>query len=113
MNVQQYHVRFAHYRDADNLPPNVLEHSPANHPINGVTVCSILPHTEKPTKDAEPLVIGMAFCSEGDTFEKETGRKIALKRALEQSDLDKETRGNFWEEYRTSTLTPRWDVARN
>lgn len=41
----------------------------------------------------------MAACSKLDAFCAETGRKIALTRALKQAGLDKVDRGNVWTRY--------------
>ena len=40
-----------------------------------------------------------SFCHILDTFIKEKGRKIALKRALSTTNLSKAERTQFWKEY--------------
>jgi hypothetical protein len=42
---------------------------------------------------------GRAYCCEQDRFEKETGRKIALTRALKMGEFTRETRRLFWDAY--------------
>lgn len=41
----------------------------------------------------------IAVCHPNDNFNKNTGRKIALKRALEQRGFDREDRTKFWQAY--------------
>lgn len=48
----------------------------------------------------EPLSIGESRLKEGDTYCKETGRKISLTRALSGLNLDKAQRAEIWEQYR-------------
>ena len=42
---------------------------------------------------------GLAACSAHDTFNKETGRKLALARALKQLTLSKKVREAIWQRY--------------
>ena len=58
----------------------------------GRTICDI---TEKGTKKV--LFSGISLCSSRDNFCKETGRKIALTRAI--SRLPREVRQLIWAEY--------------
>jgi hypothetical protein len=51
---------------------------------------------------------GAATCSRKIEFVKDTGRKIALKKALSDSFLNKQERYDIWESYRTMTAMPRW-----
>ena len=44
-----------------------------------------------------------AFLAKGDIFCKDRGRKIALRRALNQLGLSKEVRTLFWNEYHLMT----------
>jgi hypothetical protein len=44
---------------------------------------------------------GRAHQHKIDTFSKETGRKLSLKRALEQSGFTRVERGQVWENYLT------------
>lgn len=41
-------------------------------------------------------------------FSKDTGRKVSLKRALEDGPFTKEERAAVWEDYRLSRPVPRW-----
>ena len=43
--------------------------------------------------------IGRAFCVAEDQFRKELGRRIALTRALSDTDLDKSARRSIWDAY--------------
>ena len=42
---------------------------------------------------------GLTRCSVNDQFNKETGRKISLTRALEKTNLTKSERAIFWQTY--------------
>ncbi|KKK50546.1 hypothetical protein LCGC14_3123920, partial [marine sediment metagenome] len=42
---------------------------------------------------------GTAWCSRKDQFNRNTGRKLALERALESAGFDKPKRTLFWEAY--------------
>lgn len=46
---------------------------------------------------------GVALLSKGDKFCKDLGRKIALRRALNQLGLSKEVRTLFWNQYHLMT----------
>lgn len=58
------------------------------------TQCSI-------TRNEEFIAAGYSKCHPKDNFCSETGRQIALKKALEDSNLPKEDRTVFWNTYRT------------
>lgn len=54
-------------------------------------------------------VVGVSLCHKNDTFDKEIGRKLSLKRALEEAvTVSKAERTQIWENYRHSTKDPRW-----
>lgn len=42
---------------------------------------------------------GEAICAPGDQFRRETGRKLALARALDLAAIRREVRKRFWEAY--------------
>ena len=44
--------------------------------------------------------VGYARCHPNDNFEKELGRQMSLKKALEDGDFTKEARTSFWDVYR-------------
>jgi hypothetical protein len=67
------------------------------------THCSI-----KKEGEEIPVGIGTAQLSLKDTYNKEKGRKITLVRALANAGFSKEVKTAFWEQYRTSSPTPRW-----
>src|SRR5436190_23211783 len=50
-------------------------------------------------KDAQLISVGLTVCSQKDNFCKQTGRKIALTRALLDSELGKSDRTLVWEAY--------------
>lgn len=53
---------------------------------------------------------GYALCNSKDQFNKETGRKLSLKRALEMSNIDKPHRRAIWLKYHSRNEMPD-DVA--
>jgi len=52
---------------------------------------------------ADEIVIGTGFsvCAPGDNFNKGTGRKIALTRALDDAELNRAARAEVWDLYLT------------
>ena len=64
------------------------------------TVCSIytMPESDPLAKPAF-MVAGAAYCSPFDTFVKETGRKLALARALDKGKINRDDRRLLWEAY--------------
>lgn len=72
---------------------------------SAVTLCKIVIENHP----AYPLgFVGSALCSSNDNFDKETGRKISLRRALEVAGFDKNQRTFIWNMYhgRTVGLSP-------
>lgn len=54
----------------------------------------------KDTKQKDPLTMGFAICNPEDKFSKSIGRKIALRRILEEMGMfTKEDRAEFWKQY--------------
>lgn len=90
---------------------------PSSHPstegqVVHVTHCSILN-----ADNHEIIISGTTQCSPRDAYDKETGRKISLTRALylhrelvsgEHEKQHKQFRARVWEIYRTLTKVPRW-----
>jgi hypothetical protein len=70
----------------------------------GVTVCKI----ELSSDVDNILLLGTAKLAECDHFNKDTGRKVSMSRALKKYPFTKEERSQFWEAYRKMTITPRW-----
>ena len=66
------------------------------------------PETHCIIETPDEVFKGVSKCSTKDMFCKDTGRKIALKKALNESDIPKEHRAQIWEEYRNMTVVPRW-----
>jgi hypothetical protein len=71
--------------------------------------CKIRPYPAKPQDEETPVVFepviaeGGASCSPLDNFEKGTGRRLALQRALEAGPWTRAQREEFWNWYRTTT----------
>ena len=61
---------------------------------NGNTLCKIYN-----VETEEVLSTGMAFVSLKDNFDRNTGRKVALAKALKKLNLTSEERLVYWEEY--------------
>lgn len=57
------------------------------------TICTLV------NKSNEIVAEGEAFCHVNDQFNKETGRKLALARALKESELSQESRALIWQAY--------------
>lgn len=57
------------------------------------TKCSLVDRND------EVIGTGWAYCVQGDQFNKEIGRRLALTRALSNSELDKESRRSVWVAY--------------
>ena len=77
----------------------VFQHE--NYPVvidgllfNGFTDCLMF---NKETGLEEPEIIGRAYCSELDTFNKSVGRKMSLTRAIQ--GFTKDERTEIWGKY--------------
>ena len=76
------------------------------------TICLIKDNNIK--ADDNIIAISKTTCSIKDEFNRETGRKISLQRALNKKDLggrtifDKQKRTQFWQAFRTLTFIPKW-----
>lgn len=57
------------------------------------------------------LFSGYALCSSKDKFSKETGRKLALRRALEMVGFDKNERSYIWNLYHLRGETSYFEIA--
>lgn len=76
---------FQHDRDVNFvIKPNKV--------ITDVTSCKML-------INGDTLITGTAACLQGDHFNKEKGRKIALARALKEAGVARDTRVLVWEGY--------------
>jgi|GEM_PF-2978766 len=60
--------------------------------------CVVLGSTRVVIRDQDNQMVGagVSFCSSRDQFTKKHGFKTALKRALEDAKLDKESRTKVW-----------------
>ena len=86
--VAEYKVRFHHKRYEPAALPFV------GSKVRGHTYCQIIRENLE-----VPAVRGTTYCSAKDQFNYNTGRKIALSRALKAAGFDKPTRSLFWEAY--------------
>jgi len=85
MKLASTEVAFTHLRGADK-----------------VTVCTLAVKNR--------IFQGISKCSEEDHYCKNTGRKIALTKAMTKTKdaLTKKQRQNVWNAYRDMTKVPRW-----
>lgn len=81
VNGKEQRVFFKHEKQAENHPTG--------------TTCFIL---DKET-NAE-VARGVAKCNPADRFNYESGRKLALARALTEAGFDRNARGMAWNAYR-------------
>ena len=70
------------------------------HINNETTVCTV--------SNANRISTGIAVKGTKDLFNKDVGRKLALKRALNNLKASKEQRTKVWNDYRNMSKTPRW-----
>ena len=83
------------------------------------TICFIIPASadvEAPISEIEAVkyrgCVGRATKSHGDQFNKATGRKIALGRALQQLTADRAVRADAWRQYFEQTRHPEYKRER-
>ena len=88
IRIQFQHSQFDHNTEKmDKIQPT-------NHTLlNGLTECHLV------REDAVIIGIGVSYCTINDVFCKETGRKIALTRAIAESFIPKTERKKIWEVY--------------
>lgn len=100
INGETYVVKFQH----DSKGELAKDRSGKTITVNRFSKCII---TKIAESDQEtPIGVGTALCHSLDNFDKEKGRQKALGRALEASNLNKDTRTIFWGSYRN------WKVKR-
>ena len=63
--------------------------------VCGHTACVISPLDDAPPQG----IIGVAWCAVGDTFTKETGRKVSLTHALQEWGISRSERAGVWDQY--------------
>lgn len=93
MKVGEYKVFWQHLRHFGN---GVYRTNKKNFtslcPKGGVTQCTI-------EKDRNEISCALAECSENDNYNKNIGRKISLQRALNNLNLSKGEKQEFWNVY--------------
>lgn len=72
---------------------------------NKGTKCLI---TKGKESDGEFVAAGFALLHPKDNFCKEKGRRVALAKALRDTDFNKTQKASFWEAYRNWGINPRW-----
>ncbi len=96
VNNNEYIVKFTHTQTGGKRVTKLSVH---DEPLIRHTECKILTPIEG--KEMPGFVsIGYAKCHPKDNFNKETGRQLSLKKALEDGDFSKEERTEFWNAYR-------------
>lgn len=90
MNLAGFNVKFEYTTEWSGIAQKDVK----------VTTCTI-------TREGSNIhYTGKAIPSGKDNFCRDTGRKIALKRAVQS--LPKKDRSAIWGDYRNSTEVPRW-----
>lgn len=92
VNVPSYNISFSfvHHRDVNLTLPLKMNPKKFVH-ITDITLCDMLVNGQE--------FMGEACCVQGDAFKKESGRKVALTRALAEAKLPKDVRTIIWERY--------------
>lgn len=86
-------IYFSHDRKEEVLINKSGEKKKVIHPYK--TKCFITDGKER----GKILGVGVSTCSEKDRFNYTTGRKIALRRALNTANFSREERKEVWEKY--------------
>jgi hypothetical protein len=86
--IGEYEVYFKHY--PEEVGTTEIGDNAKRLPYCGKTLCVI-------TQKDEAIRDGYAYCSVNDRFDKSTGRKVALNRALEGAKKD--FRALIWKKY--------------
>ena len=71
-----------------------------SHINSEVTVCTVA--------NVGRISTGIATKGPSNKFDKNHGRKLALKRALSHMQLTKAQRTKVWNDYRNQPAVPRW-----
>ena len=71
-----------------------------SHINSETTICTVA--------SVNRISTGIATKGTNDLFNKDFGRKLALKRALNSLKTTKEQRTKVWNDYRNMPKTPRW-----
>ena len=84
MKLSTAEVSFTHFRE------------------EGITTCIVLVKNK--------VFQGISRCSNGDNYCRNTGRKVAMSKAMSKTSktITKIQRRNVWNAYRDMTLKPRW-----
>lgn len=100
LNDKTYLVQFTHINEQKQKVSKLSSGTKGGYkPLVRHTECKIL----TPIEDAEMpgfISIGYAKCHPNDNFNKEKGRQLSLKKALEDSEFSKEERKVFWMHYK-------------
>ena len=91
-NLTMYNIRFGHQNDSDK--------------VERYTICGVWRHTPESIE----TFWGLADCNPTDNFCYESGRKLAMSRALET--VDREHRRAIWKAYHNRRNTIRRAVRR-
>lgn len=73
-------------------PPIVIKTKYHHRIISDITTCLLV-------ADDGEMGMGLAACSIFDKFDKGVGAKLAFTRALELTDVPREKRGIYWQEF--------------
>ena len=101
INDKEYKVYFQHEKEQQAaVNKETGEIRVSMHPYE--TQCGIV-RIEKNKNDEETIGVGLSSCSINDQFSYAVGRKLALKRAIQDSNIPKESRNIIWTAYFNNT----------
>ena len=90
LKIRNYNIYFKHKPDEWGYTISVLNGRNVETAYKGITYC----HVEL---DGEVISTGVAYCGLADRFDKPTGRKISIGRAIK--GLDEGFRKEVWDSY--------------
>ena len=97
INDKKYKVYFQHEKEQNTyIEKKTGKINASYHPFE--TQCSIM-KIEDNKADEEVIAVGLASCSIYDQFKYAVGRKLALKRAIEDFNVSKNDRSIIWTAY--------------
>jgi len=97
INNEEYKVYFQHEKEQNtSVSKETGEIKTFMHPFE--TQCGIVKMEENKNDDVT-VGVGLASCSINDQFSYAIGRKLALKRAIKDSDIPREYRDAIWTAY--------------
>lgn len=100
VNCGSASLRMCRYEEGQVETPKRVDIAKAEQYLNRPqrsTTCEV--YEVESRTDARFMGVGVAVCSKEDNFEKAKGRKVSMRRALQQCGLDKSQRIYVWNQY--------------